>query len=203
MMSQSYSMRALRWFSLCLLLCSNAVTAEEETYTVNITTPLSSESTHFIITLKPPLDPPVDFQPSKRLHHQAALMMHSIPKSTIIHSFDNIATYFKIYMFSIQLDKNEDLAILGDIFGQEIKSVEAISSFYASELVTDVRNLAHGLPYRQVLNRPFRDLKELSGDKSDLQDLTCTLEDGIIDKLTQDVQLGVSMGVDDINHTQR
>lgn len=123
----------------------------------------TTNNTHFVITLKAPINPPKNFQPKASLHQEAALMSKSIPNSSIVYMFDNIATYFNIYMFSIQLEKNEDLTIIGKLYQKKIKSIEAVTTFIASELVTDVRNLAHGLPYRQVLNRPFRDLTELSG----------------------------------------
>lgn len=123
----------------------------------------ADEDTRFVITLKTPLEVPDNFDPISNLHQHAVMMSKSVPKSTIMYMFDNIATHFNMYMFSIQLYQNEDLAIIGKMFGKEIKSIEAVTTFVASELVTDVRNLAHGLPYRQVLNRPFRDLNELSG----------------------------------------
>ena len=76
-----------------------------------------------------------------------------------------------------------------------MKSIEAVSYFYAAELVTDVRNLAHGLPYRQVLNRPFRDLQDISGERVDLQDIACTIESQNLKNLTAPVDIGVTMDI--------
>ena len=147
----------------------------------------SSNSTHFIITMKPLVDPPEDICPEEILDNHINLLTNNIKNIHIIHKYNQIAKYLKIYMFSIQLLNSDDISLIGNIFGSQMKNIESVSSFYATELVTDVRNLAHGLPYRQVLTRPFRDLNEISNEKVDLQDMTCTIKEDDIVELMKDV----------------
>lgn len=147
-------------------------------------------STSYIVSLRHPADPPSDFDPLQFLRQETSKIASHVPNRGL-RLYENFAKHMRMYLFSIQLTKSEDIAKLGD-FNSEMKLVEAVQSFHASELVTDVSNLAHGLPYRQVLNRPFREMQEISGSSAEVQNVACTIEADTVYNLTSPVGLDTS-----------
>lgn len=157
---------------------------------------LDNNITHYLILLKPPKDPPEDFSPVSYLHHEAAAVSAGVPFSSIGLVYENFAKYLRMYMFSIHLQDAQDVAKLGKL-SSRFKSLEAVSEFRAAELVTDISNLAHGLPYRQVLNRPLRDMQEVIIDGFEVENKMCSLEFSAWKNLTTPIELETSMGRDD------
>jgi hypothetical protein len=189
----------MMWQLCILLLCYVTMTSAEMEVGLSQSDGGNGNSsglnTQYIVMLKPLTDLPDNYDPVVMLHERASQISANVPGSKVIHMYDNIAKYLRMLIFSLELEKFEDLAIVGELYGKSMKSIEAVSYFYAAELVTDVRNLAHGLPYRQVLNRPFRDLQDISGERVDLQDIACTIESQNLKNLTAPVDIGVTMDI--------